>query len=88
MITVKDTRVKQLFHRTNVPIINCSWLRIIPESQLQETQKVLSANLEPGSPEGWVKETKLILEAVQVGIDGERTRGGFAGLGAQSSPEQ
>lgn len=30
---------------------------------------MLRANLEPGSPEGGVKETKLIWEAVQVGID-------------------
>lgn len=33
---------------------------------------MLSANLEPGFPEGWVKETKLILEVVQVGMVGER----------------
>ena len=30
---------------------------------------MLHANVEPASPEGGVKETKLIWEAVQVGID-------------------
>lgn len=38
--------------------------------------KELSANLEPVSREGGVKETKLILEAVQVGAD----RGGAGRL--------
>lgn len=77
----KDTRLKQLFHRTKGSGINCSSLRIIPESKLQGSGKVLSAHLEPGSPQGGVKETKLLLEAVQVDIDG--TRGGSAGLGVR-----
>lgn len=42
---------------------------------------MLSANLELGSPEGGVKETKLILEVVQWATVG-RMRGGFAGAGA------
>lgn len=80
LVAVKGTRLKQLFHRTDASIINCSWFRIIPESKLQGTQKVLPASLELVSPEGGVKETELILEAARVGNDRE-DRGRLCRLG-------